>query len=304
MKARGSVAIFLAVTLLLSLAACISPAAPTATATPAPTAEPGTTEHDLTVNGLARSYLLHVPPGIDRLQPVPVVFAFHGLGGNPADEVSRSGFDPVADTNHFLVLYPTGSGDDSSWNAGSCCGLHNSALENKVDETAFVQQMLADLGASFRVDPKRVYAMGFSNGAALAYRLACEMSDTIAAIAANAAPMMVDACQPRQPVAVMHVHGLADFIVPFDGGTSSLDSTWVFPPVTDSIATWVRLDGCTGAPQVERLKNVITQTVYAACQGGTAVELDVVEYLEHDVPPSSVLPPERVWDFFAAHPKP
>jgi len=303
MKARSSAAIFLAVTLLLSLAACNSPAAPP-TATPGPTAQPGETEHKLTVNGLARSYLLHVPAGIDPLQPVPVVFAFHGLWGNPADEENRSGFDPVADTNHFLVVYPAGSGDDRSWNAGSCCGIHNSAAENNVDETAFVRQMLADLGTSFSIDPKRVYSMGFSNGAALSYRLACEMSDTIAAIAANSAPMMFDACQPQQPVAVMHVHGLADFIAPFDGGQSSLDSTWVFPPVKDTIATWVQLDGCTGAPQEATLKNVITQTVYAGCRGGTAVELDAVQYLEHDVPPANVLPPERVWDFFAAHPKP
>ncbi len=303
MQARRSVAILLMVPLLLSLAACTSPAA-APTAMPGPTAQPGETEHKLTVNGLARSYLLHVQAGIDPLKPVPVVFAFHGFGGNPADEENRSGFDPVADTNHFLVVYPTGSGDDNSWNAGSCCGVHNSAIDNKVDETAFVRQMLADLGASFRIDPKRVYAMGFSNGAALAYRLACEMSDTIAAIAAYSAPMFYDACQPQQPVAVMHVHGLADFIAPFDGGTSSFDSTLVFPQVKDSIATWVRLDGCTGGPQVETLKDVITHTVYAACQGGTAVELYAIEYLEHDVPPSSTFPPERVWDFFAAHPKP
>jgi len=319
MKARGSVPIFLTVTLLLSLAACTSPAAPptattiptaTATATPAPTAtpahtaQPGDTEHQLTVNGLARSYMLYVPTGIDRLQPVPVVFAFHGLGGDPGDEENRSEFDPVADKNHFLVVYPQGSGDDHSWNDGSCCSVHISARDNKVDETAFVRQMLADLGASFRVDPKRVFAMGFSNGAALSYRLACEMYDTLAAIESNSGPVMVDACQPQQPVAVMHVHGLADTFVPFNGGASSLNSAWIFPPVKDSIATWVRLDGCTGAPQVETLKNVITHTVYTGCRGGTAVELYAIEYLDHDVPPSYVLPPERVWDFFAAHPKP
>jgi len=319
MKARGSVPIFLTVTLLLGLAACTSPAAPptattiptvtstatpTATATPRPTAQPGDAEHKLTVNGLARSYLLYVPSGIDHLQPVPVVFAFHGLGGDPADEETRSGFNDVAGKNHFLVVYPQGSGDDHSWNSGACCGVHISAIDNKVDETAFVRQMLADLGASFRVDPKRVYAMGFSNGASLSYSLACEMSDTLAAIESNSGLLTYDACQPQQPVAVMQVHWLADTLVPFDGGTSSLDSTWIFPPVKDSIATWVRLDGCTGAPQVETLKNVITHTVYSGCRGGTAVELYAIKYLDHDVPPAYVLPPERIWDFFAAHPKP
>jgi len=314
MQARGSVSFCLTITLLLSLAACTSPAVPPTattiptatataapTATPAPTTQPGAAEHQLTINGLARSYLLYVPSGIDHLQPVPAVFAFHGFGGDPDWMVNNTGFNSVADKNSFLIVYPQGSGDDHSWNAGSCCG---SAVDNKVDETAFVRQILADVGASFHIDPKRIYAMGHSNGAFLADRLACDMSDTIAAIAPLSGALMYDECQPQQPVAVMHVHGLADTIVPFNGGTSSLDSTLIFAPMKDTIATWVRLDGCTGAPQVETLKNVITHTVYAGCRGGTAVELYAIEYLGHDIPPFSLLPPERIWDFFAVHPKP
>ena len=72
----------------------------------------------------------------------------------------------VADANGFIVVYPNGSGPGSgqSWNAGKCCGY---ALQNNVDETAFVQQIIADLNTMAQIDPKRIYASGFSNGALL-----------------------------------------------------------------------------------------------------------------------------------------
>jgi polyhydroxybutyrate depolymerase len=164
---------------------------------------------------------------------VPVVFVFHGWR-NTASSFQPVGLKEMADANGFLLVTPDGSGpgDDTSWNAGGCCG---SAAADEVDEAAFVRQMLSDLGTLANLDPRRIYAAGFSNGAMLVYRLACEMSDTFAAVAPLAGTLFYTPCQPQQPVSVVHVHGLADTIVPYAGGGDLISGG--FPSVEQSIAT-------------------------------------------------------------------
>jgi polyhydroxybutyrate depolymerase len=278
------------ITTIAPAATATTPA--TATAAPIP---PGDSEHKLTVNGLERSYVLHVPPGLDNLHPLPVVLAFHGLGSNPSEMQLLTGLNAVADKASFLLVYPEGVG--KSWNVGVCCGY---AAENKIDDTTYVRQVISDLETIASVDPKRIYAIGFSNGGLLVYQLACEMSDVIAGIAPVAGHMVDSSCQPKQPVSVIHVHGGADTAAPYAGG-GELN----LPPVEQVITTWVQLDGCDSSPQVEKLQNIITHTSYASCQAGTAVELYVIEPGGHNWPSKYVWPASQViWDFFAAHPKP
>ena len=316
MKNLSHLLTILAFALLLGTVACnqaaaipTSTPAPTATPTPALTAtalpapQSSDYERQVTVDGLERSYLLHVPPGSDSLGLVPVVFVYHGYSSYPSSTQTMTGFNDIADSAGFLVVYPEGTGTGSSnlsWDAGRCC---RSEAMPKVDETAFVRQILADLGTITDIDMKRIYATGFSNGAMLTYRLACEMSDTFAAIAPVSGVLVYSPCQPQQPVSVIHIHGLDDTAVPYAGGSTSIPGG--FPPVEDSITTWVQLDGCSGSAQVEQQQNVITHTVYASCQAGTAVEMYTIKYLGHAWPSVYVLPASQViWDFFATHPKP
>lgn len=273
------------------------------TTTPAPSTQSGDVERTLTVSGLARTYLLHIPTGLDRHRSVPLVFVFHGFAQS-ADVARRdTGFDEIADAGRFVVVYPNGTGSSPSWNAGGCCGY---AAINNVDEAAFVREILSDLGTIAPFDAKRIYATGFANGAMLAYRLACEMSDTFAAIAPIAGVFFYyGPCQPKEPVSLIHVHGLSDQDVPYAGdGLSGYGEQ--YPPVEYGIATWVQLDGCTGAPQVEK-EGDLTRTVYAPCRAGTAVELDTIAGLGHAWPvrsEGSAFSSRNIWDFFVAHPKP
>ena len=182
-----------------------------------------------------------------------------------------------------------------------CCGY---AVVNSVDEAAFIRQILSDLGMIARIDPKRIYAAGFDNGAMLSYRLACEMPGTFAAIAPVAGVLLYyGPCQPQQPVSVMHVHGLSDTDVPYAGG--GLPGFGAeYSPVAYGIATWVQLDGCTRSAQVAK-EGSVTHAVYAACRAGTAVELYTIDGLGHMWP--SLLGThvsKIIWDFFAGHPKP
>lgn len=274
----------------------IATTTPPPTETPAPTLQPGDSEHKLTVNGLERTYVLHIPPGLDHLHLAPVVLAFHGLGENPATMELMTGFSDIADQANFLLVYPEGVGN--SWNAGgTCCGYANT---HEVDEKPFIQQILSDLVTIASIDTKRIYATGFSNGAVLVYRLACEMSDTFAAIAPVAGILAYNPCQQQEPVSLIHVHGLNDTFFPYLGG-----GEWDTPPVEQVITAWVQSDNCTGSAQVEKQKNIITHTIYTSCQTDTAVELYTIELGGHAWSSKYVWPASQViWDFFATHPKP
>src|SRR5512140_2139829 len=123
---------------------------PTATTIP-PTAQPIDSERSLTVDGLERTYLLHIPAGHVKDARSALVFVFHGLGEAANLIQQASGMNAVADANGFIVVYPNGSGSSGalSWNAGKCCGY---ALQNNVDETAFVRQIISDVGTLAKVD--------------------------------------------------------------------------------------------------------------------------------------------------------
>jgi polyhydroxybutyrate depolymerase len=254
----------------VALTATIVPTAP-----PAPTIQPGDSERTLTINGQERTYLLHIPPGLDKGHPVSVVLIFHELEASAEDVSLLTHFDDIADKNGFI------------------------------DEIAFVRQILSDLGTVASLDPKGVYVAGFSNGGMLSYRLACEMSDTFAAIASVSGDLFYSPCQPQQSISVIQVHGLADTIVPYNGGKGIYLPNVIFPPVEQGITTWVQLDGCPSSAKVESEGTIFTHYIYAPCKAGTAVELYTFNSGGHEWPSKYVWPASQaIWDFFAAHPKP
>jgi polyhydroxybutyrate depolymerase len=310
--------ILFACAVLIGLAACgkaapAAKAAPVATApaaTPSPrptptaasTLQPLDSVRKLTINGLERSYLVHIPAGLNAGASIPLVFVFHGYGEGAEFIQQTRGFNDIADTGRFIVVYPngTGPGNDLSWNASGCC---NTAMANHIDEATFVHQIIADLGTLATIDPKRTYAAGFSNGALLAYRLACEMSDTFAAVAPVAGALVTDPCQPGQPVSVIHFHGLVDPVIPYAGGATVQSTGQPYPPTEQSVATFAQLDGCAATPTVETAA-IYTHTTYTGCKNGAAVELYAVKGVGHMWPTKYIVPASQIiWDFFTAHPK-
>jgi polyhydroxybutyrate depolymerase len=292
----------LATTMLVLSGCTTSPSlAPTATTTAAATVPPGDSERALTVDGMERSYFLHVPSDLAADQPVPLVLIFHGFSGTGESMAITTGFDDLADAYGFLVVYPNGTGPvgATSWNAEGCCGY---ADQNNVDEVTFVYNIIADLQAEARIDPNRIYAAGFSNGAMLSYFLGCEMSDIFAAVAPVAGVLLNNPCSPEQPVSIIHIHGMADASVPYAGSTTPAASG-VFESVQQSIATWVNLDGCPSTPDLEQ-NGLTTHATYAPCKSGTAVELYTLQGIGHTWPPDVILPASQIiWNFFVAHPK-
>jgi polyhydroxybutyrate depolymerase len=221
--------------------------------------------------GLLRSMYIHVPESYDPQVPTELVINFHGFTMDEDKEANASRMNDYADARNFIVVYPQGIWD--SWNAGDCCG---DAWTGGVDDVAFTRAILASVQANYCIDPNRIYASGFSNGGFLAFRLACEMADTFAAIGNVAAAfgMDPDSCSPSRPVPLYAVHGTGDIIVPYDGGTPILDPLKLGPlhfrSFPDSIDIWREKTGCTSAPAAD-YENGDTSCVRSACAAGAEV---------------------------------
>ena len=118
----------------------------------------------------------------------------------------------------MITAYPEGYGPEfgvqASWNAGLCCGLANL---NDTDDVTLVSAIIDSIETKFAIDKSRVWAAGFSNGGMLSYRLACELSNKITAIAVGAGSIMTKTCDNTSPVSIIHLHGDADVDVFFTG---------------------------------------------------------------------------------------
>jgi polyhydroxybutyrate depolymerase len=296
---------------LLVAAVCASCRPTSSGGTASSTVAVGHSQRTVTVGGTERTVLLYRPDG--TAQRAPLVVMLHGGYGSASQAESTYGWDQQADAAKFLVAYPDGL--YRSWNAGTCCGPP-AALG--VDDVAFVSEVVRSLEAEGAVDADRVYVTGMSNGAMLAYRLACS-TDLFAAVAPVAGTILVD-CGNATPTSVLHIHGAADKNVPYGGGPGSAvtvagEPRVDGPSVPADNATWRTIDRCE-APVVATTGAVSTST--ATCPHGRTVELITIAGAGHqwpgakrnpaaervlgtDPPSTAIDATEVIWDFFEAH---
>src|SRR5205807_4068995 len=137
-------------------------------------------------------------------QALPLVIAMHGYTQGAVELEAMTQLDAAAAKEAFAVIYPQGIG--SSWNAGSCCGV---AQSQRIDDVEFMRQVIDKLVSEGDVDPKRVFATGFSNGGMMAHRLAGDLADKLAAVA-SVSGSLVTPCRPSRPVSALEIHGIDD----------------------------------------------------------------------------------------------
>lgn len=279
-----------AVIVTASLSSCASAPAPS-----------GTQIRSMEIDGTQREYRVHVPSSL-AADPILVVM-MHGGFGSAAQAESAYGWNALADAEGFIVAYPSGSG--LAWNAGSCCGK---AAANEVDDVAFIAAMVGSLQHEFDIAADHSFATGMSNGAMMAYRLACE-TELFGAIAPVAGTIVSD-CDSPAPTSVLHIHGLADERVRFDGETGSGATRVDGLAVDDDVALWREVDDC-AAPEVTVSAPVTTES--ASCADGRRVTLITVADAGHQWPGASgkgLSDPDAVsqaldattaiWQFFTA----
>jgi polyhydroxybutyrate depolymerase len=174
--------------------------------------------------GYTRQYKVHVPPSYDPNVPMPAVFCVHGLAQNPVMFcVVGTGLNQKSDDEGFILIMPNGY--QNSWNGGTCCGA---ASTEQLDDVALFRAIFDEVGTHLNIDLDRVYATGLSNGAYMSYRLACEASDLVVAVAPNAGAVGKNdigggtnpasdftACEPSTPVSIFDTHGTADGLIPY-----------------------------------------------------------------------------------------
>jgi polyhydroxybutyrate depolymerase len=277
-----------------------------------------TSEQKMYVAGELRSYLLHIPAHYDSIHRAPLVIVLHGHGESAGNFEKYTGMSDKADREGFIAVYPQALGDPSDW---------HTAIDGprKRDDIAFVRGIINILEHSYRIDKRRIYAAGHSNGGIMTYRLASTLSDKIAAVGVTAGSIgmvgpngdTVRIAPPRHPVAVIHFHGLADPSVPYRGGPES-DGPDNIVSVKNTISFWLSADHCNTTPATRSVsddKNVVVEK-YEGCAKGTAVTLYTIIDGMHrwpgdDVPwytfpsrdDSDIIATDVMWDFFAAHPR-
>jgi polyhydroxybutyrate depolymerase len=298
----------LAVAALVLGARCAAlPAQSAATASSSVAGEP----RSLAIDGDTRRYYVHLPPGWRRDHPAPLVLVFHAGGGRARDIAPHTGFSRLADQEGFVVVYPQGL--RGRWNDGR--GFATATH----DDVGFVRALLDTLERELGVDSKRVYATGISNGAMFAYRLACDLPGTFAAVApvAGALPAeLAPGCAHAVPVSVVAFQGTADPLMPYLGGGAGQRRVL---SAERSLGVWAALARCTGTPvttdEPDRVADGtrVRHTTWLGCREGRAVELYTIEGGGHTWPggPEAGRRVGRVtreidathviWEFFAGH---
>ena len=236
------------------------------------------TSQFVTSDGRTRRYRTYVPTNLPTGQ-LPLLIALHGGLGTSDQFEANSGFDNLAEANKFVVTYPDGISNQSdgtgfqTWNGGYCCGP---AQTQNVDDVAFISSLIDTLVAQLPIDPKRVFIAGHSNGGILAYRLACELSEKIAAIGLQAGSNVVQGCAPSRAVSVLHIHGSADTNMPIGGGRGTGLSTTVFVSAQAAIDAMVAANGC--STSYESSKSVTDSNVTAKTwtRSGTSIHVRFV----------------------------
>jgi polyhydroxybutyrate depolymerase len=251
------------------------------------------TLHIIAIEGMQpRSFFLHVPAAYQPGQSVPLLLAFHSRSTDGREILRTSQFVAWAAEKNFIVVAVNGAvyNGASSWNAGNCCTNATTYQEN---DLLLASTIIDFIESTYAVDQTRVWAAGHSNGGMMAYRLACDLSDKITAIAVVAGVQMDPTCNPTKPVSVIHLHGNLDPTIPFYGG-----GKFETPSIYSSIEEFAKVNGCNVSPN--EYLSPIKEKYQWICKSG--FEALLVNYQEesHDW---GIGYSESILSFLVAHPR-
>ncbi len=202
----------------------------------------------ITVNDIERSYIVYLPTQYSPTFSWPLIIALHGGGGSGKAmiKLTKGGFNRLADEEGFIVVYPDGV--ERHWNDGRNLSRYYAHREN-IDDVGFISALIDHLKEKYNADMKRVYVVGMSNGALMAFRLALELSEKISAIAAVAGSMpvnLLNLSKPTSEVSVLMINGMDDPLVPWEGGEihfSGINLGKILS-IPDTVRYWATFNNC------------------------------------------------------------
>ncbi len=277
----------------------------------------------ITVDGIDREYILHLPRNYGS-ESLPLVMVFHGGGGTAEQIKNHVKFNKLADKENFIVVYPNAV--DKNWNDGRI----GDKLPMDRDDVKFISMLLDTLTANYKVNSKRVFSTGISNGGFFSFYLALKLSSRILAIApvtANLPENLKDSWKTDKPISVLLINGTKDPLVKFDGGPVgfrddesgrgvSLSTSWTIKILTEN-------NSCMPGVKVEELDDKedddckAEKETYYKCADGTKVILVTIKGGGHTWPGASQYLPkiivgtvckdfnatEMIWEFFKSLPE-
>jgi polyhydroxybutyrate depolymerase len=261
-----------------------------------------------------RPVSIHVPASYNPSVPAPLVVSLHGHTSNGTQQDQYMNLQPLAEARGFLYCTPEGTKDQAGhqfWNASAaCCDGYASG----VDDSTYLRDLVETVRMVMNVDPRRIYFMGLSNGAFMSYRMAHDYPEMVAGVACLAGTMSPDdPFSPKQPVNILHIHGTADSIIPYNGGTY-----WVMRPhlgAEEMVQRWAAANGCTGQvvesdPSLDLVNELggldTSITRFNHQTPGGKVVLWTIHGGSHepDWPSLSAVGVEQIVDWLLSHPKP
>jgi len=264
-------------------------------------------ECKLNVDSVATTYWLHLPKGYTKTKKYPLIVNFHGLGSQAMKHRNYCEMDKVADQENFIVVYPQSS--HQGWNTG----IGFRSYTNGPDDIAYFNKLLDTLETAFSIDKNRIYATGVSLGGSFVYRVACEMSNRIAAVA-SVSGLMSDStliyCNPVRNIPVLHIHGTKDHIMKYTGMHQAFGAEEV-------VKLWALKDQCENKPDTIHIPNRVKSDhstailiKYTHCANGSEVWFYKIDKGGHTWPGSAKQfklmgkknkdfnGSEAVWEFF------
>jgi len=287
-------------------------------------ARSGDAKGKISVDGRDRTYIVHVPSGYDGAAPTPLILALHGGGGAARKMDKLTGLNATSDREGFIVVYPDGV--RRHWNDGRA--VTEREVGGDVDDVRFLDELCRELGATYNIDPKRVYVVGISNGAMMTFRLAAERPDLYAAacgVVGGVTEDLVASHPPAGPMPIMMVVGDEDPLVPYGGGDIKVfgRKRGKILPQREAARWWAKNNGAAEEPVVTELPDRdagdgcrVVREEYRSEKGYDVVAVTVRggghtwpsgwQYLNTSIIGRTTrdIDNAAIWEFFATHAKP
>ena len=252
-------------------------------------------EYQFIYDDSLRSYTVYEPSMAPIPSGHPLVIGLHGTGSTGNQFIATASLIQKANKEKFIVACPNALNHNlfTYFNVGGSF----EELTNGTDDIGFISALVDTMIKNYDIDTTRIYVMGFSNGSAMAYRVAAELSKKIAAIGAVSGQMAYEYCNPELPVPIMHFHGLSDELIPYEGNDN-------IPSVESVMEIWRAINNCDSIPEIIKNENGIIGKKWPSASGKSDVILYTIQDQEHEWPRTGSLgisATDVIWDFLKLH---
>ena len=253
-------------------------------------------------DGLTREYSIYIPESYDGTTSFPLLFNFHGGGGNIAFHIAIADMSPIADTANFIVVYPQARPDPSDGNSFNWIPK----VPGTFDDVPFISSLIDTIASNYQIDQNRIYACGYSLGGDMSFELACKLNNKIAAIAPVARTMQANPdsfCFPVHPTGILSILGTDDTTSPYNGLTYLGIEYYLSAAATHSY--WATHNLCNPNATMNTVSPSVERYTWSTESGCAYVEELKVIGGGHDWPGSfgnmTIDASEEIWQFVSRY---